>query len=133
MTVCTNHLANVDLGEHRLPAAVAQASGDVEVLMPKMVELQDERVGLATVGAVPLAKELDEKGGALLDECPFPAHGVCDVALAMSHVVLPFVGRPARAAVVVSLATCLAAPSKVADRPNPAAATAASRRARLRG
>jgi hypothetical protein len=58
MTVCTNHVACGDLVEHRLPVAVGEASGDVEVLVPQMVELEDERVGLAAVDARPLAEEL---------------------------------------------------------------------------
>jgi hypothetical protein len=42
MTVCTNDVTG-DLVEHRLPIAVAQPCGDAEVLVPEMVELEDER------------------------------------------------------------------------------------------
>ena len=78
MTVCTNYVACGDLVEHRLPVAVGEASGDVEVLVPEMVELEHERIGLATVDTRPLTKELDEISGALGDEqlipiCPEPS------------------------------------------------------------
>ena len=59
MTVCTNHLAGVDLVEDRLPAAIAETGCNAEVLVPEVVELEDQRVGLAAVGAWALAKELD--------------------------------------------------------------------------
>ncbi len=51
MTVCTNDVAGVDLVENRLPATVAQTFGDVEVLVPEVVELEHERVSLAAVDA----------------------------------------------------------------------------------
>jgi hypothetical protein len=103
MTVCTNYVAHGDLIEYGLPVTVGEAAGDVEVLMPEMVELEDERVGLTAVDAGLLAEELDERGGALRDEHPFSASGVRDVALAMRRIVLVFVGGPARAAVVVAV------------------------------
>ena len=65
MTISTNHVALCDLVEHGLPAVVAQSLGDIEVLVPQMVELEDERICLATIHARPLAKELDKEGSAL--------------------------------------------------------------------
>jgi hypothetical protein len=73
VTVCTNHVAGGDLVEHGLPVVVAQAAGDVEVLLPEMVELEDERIGLAAVSTWPLAEELDEIGGPLRDQRLFAA------------------------------------------------------------
>jgi hypothetical protein len=124
MTVCTNHVAGVDLIEHSLPATVAKTNGDVEVLVPQMVELEHERIGLATVDAGPLTKEFDEIGGALGDEHSFSAYSVRNVALAVCRIVLPFVSGSASAAVVVPLPTRPSTPGKVRDRPELPAATA---------
>jgi hypothetical protein len=78
-----------------------------------MVELEHERIGLATVDARPLAEELDEIGGALSDELLFPAHRVRYVALAVRRTVLAFVGSSASAAIVVPLPTRPPTPGKV--------------------
>jgi hypothetical protein len=94
---------------------VAKTSGNIEVLVPEMVELEDERVGLAAVNARPFTEELDEIGGALRDVRLFSAYGVRDVALAVRCVVLLFIGRSAGAAVVVSLTTLLPPPGEVRD------------------
>lgn len=60
MTVCTNDLALADLVEDRLPAAIADAFGDVEALVVEMVELEHERIGLASVDAGSVAEERHE-------------------------------------------------------------------------
>ncbi len=44
---------------------VAEPFGDVEILISKMVELEDEWVGLAAIHAWPLAEELHEECSAL--------------------------------------------------------------------
>jgi hypothetical protein len=62
VTVCTNHVADGHLVEHRLPVIVAQAGGDVEVLVPEMVELEHKRIGFAAVSTRTLAEKLDEIG-----------------------------------------------------------------------
>ena len=49
MTVCTTDVALRHLVEDGLPVAVAQAAGDVERLVLKMVELEDERISFAAV------------------------------------------------------------------------------------
>ncbi len=51
VTVCTNHLALCHLVEDALPRTVPEAVPDAELLVPKMVELQDDRIGLAAVDA----------------------------------------------------------------------------------
>jgi hypothetical protein len=116
MTVCTNDVAGVDLVENRLPPTVAQTCGDVEVLVPEVIELEHERVGLAAVDAGSRAKELDEICGALGDERLFPAHRIGHVALAVRRIMLAFVSRSAGAAVVVSLTAGPSAPSEVRER-----------------
>jgi hypothetical protein len=45
----------------------ADADGDVEALVPDVVELKYQRVGLSAIDARPLVKELDEVGRALGD------------------------------------------------------------------
>ena len=116
MTVCTNHVACGDLVEHRLPVVVAETPSDVEVLTTEMVELKDERVGLAAVNARPFTEELDEIGGALCDERLFSAYGVRDVALAVRRIVLLFIGCPAGTTIVVPLTALLSPPGEVRDR-----------------
>ena len=71
MAVCTNHLALRNHVQHGLPAAVAETPGDVELLVPEMVELEDERVGLAAVDAWSLAQERNEGGHALGNQRAF--------------------------------------------------------------
>jgi hypothetical protein len=51
MTVSTNHVAFRDFGDYIGPAVVAHALRDVERLVSAVVELEDNGVGLATVGA----------------------------------------------------------------------------------
>ncbi len=59
MTVCTNDVALGNLVECGLPGAVANTFGDLEALVAEMVELEDDRIALAAVGAGVVAEELD--------------------------------------------------------------------------
>jgi hypothetical protein len=128
VTVCTNHVARGDLVEDSLPFAIGKALGDAEVLVPEVVELQDERVALAAVNARPGAEQLDEVGGALRDQRPFSAYRVRDITLTMQRVMLPFVCGSARPAVVVALTARATAPGKVRDRQEPVPASTDSLR-----
>jgi hypothetical protein len=65
MTISTNHVALCDLPQHGPPAVVAEPLGDVEVLVPSMVELEDERICLAAIDARSLTEELYKEGSAL--------------------------------------------------------------------
>jgi len=51
MTVCTNDLALCNLVEHILPAATLQALRNRELLVPQVVELEDDRVLLPAIDA----------------------------------------------------------------------------------
>jgi hypothetical protein len=113
MTVCTNDLALADLVEDRLPGAIAYAFGDVEALVADVVELEDERIALATVDAWSVGEERQELRSALLNDSSLAAEGLLDVALAVRRVVLAFVCGPAWAAVVVALAAGLPAPGEI--------------------
>jgi hypothetical protein len=113
MAVGADNLACGDLVEYRLPSPVGYVRGDVEVLRPEMVELQDERIGLTTVNAGTRTEEVDEIIHPLHDERALALHGVRDVALAVQPVVFLFVRGSARPAVVISLASRLSAPGEV--------------------
>ena len=113
MAVCTNDVTRGYLVEYRLPFPVAQVCGDIEVLVPAMIELQEKRVGLAAVNAGPRAQEVDEIRRPFRDERPFSLHRARDITLVVQYVVLPFVGGSAGAAVVVALTARLPAPGKV--------------------
>ncbi|HSS42541.1 MAG TPA: hypothetical protein VLK37_08340 [Solirubrobacterales bacterium] len=51
MTVCTNDVALCNLVEHVIPVAVPHSARDVEFLVPQMVELEYDGIGLAAVNA----------------------------------------------------------------------------------
>jgi hypothetical protein len=65
MTISTNHVALCDLVQHSLPAVVAKPLGDIEVLVPKVVELENERICLAAIGARLLAQKRYKASSAL--------------------------------------------------------------------
>ena len=96
----------------------------LKLLSREMVELEDQRIGLAAVDAGTLAEELDEIGGALGDDRLLATQGLGDIALPVRGIVLAFVGGSARAAVVVPLAAGLAAPGEVREREGLLAAAA---------
>jgi hypothetical protein len=108
MTVCTNHVALGDLIEDRLPFAVADAFGDVEVLGFEVVELEDQGVGLAAVDAGVAAEELNEVGGSFGDQGLLVEEGFRDVSMFVRGVVFLFVGGSAGTAVscLADSATC---------------------------
>jgi hypothetical protein len=133
MAVGANHVACGDLVEYRLPFSVGEVRGDVEVLRPEVVELQDNRIGFATVSAGSRAEELEEVSRPFRDERPFSLDRVCDITLLVPRVVLSFVGGSAGTAVVVSLATRLSAPGEVGGELVLAAASASSGRVDLYG
>ena len=124
MTVCTNHVALCNLVEDRLPAAITDAFGNVEPLVGKMVELEDQRIGLAAIDARVLAEELEQAHGSFLCECPLADLGVGDIARSMGRVVLLLVGGTAGTTVVVALACGYAAPGEVGEGLGLAAAAA---------
>ena len=57
VTIRAHHLALLDLLEDALPTAVGQACPDVEELVAKVIELEDDGVRLAAVGARMLLEE----------------------------------------------------------------------------
>ena len=73
MTVCTNHVALVDLGEDGGPAVIAQALRDTEALVTEVIELEYKWICLAAVRAGPRAEKLDQVFGSLAGDSPAPA------------------------------------------------------------
>lgn len=73
MTVCTNDVALVDLGEDGGPAVIAQALRDAEALVVEMVELEHEWICLAAVRAGSRAEELNQVFGSLAGNSPASA------------------------------------------------------------
>jgi hypothetical protein len=113
MTVCTNDVALGNLVEDGLPVAVAETFGYAEALVPEVVELENQRIGLAAVDAWVLSKERQQSRGALDGRCTLAADSGGNVACAVCGVVLAFVGGTAWPAVVVALAAGFATPGEV--------------------
>src|SRR5918992_2382532 len=126
MAVGADNLALCDLVEDALPAPVRERPGDVEGLVSEVVELEDDRVGLAAVGAGVGAEVLDEIRRALERKLLLPAAGLLHGAQFIRQVVLAFVGRSTLAAHVVALTATLPPPIELAERLDLAAATASS-------
>jgi hypothetical protein len=125
VTVCTNDLALRNLVAQSSQVAVPQTFGDIELFIPKVVELQDERVCLAAVGTRPAAEELDYVFRTLRRDGLLATQRIGDVALAICRVMLVLVIGAARSAVVVALAPRLPTPSEVGGRLMLATAAAA--------
>ena len=115
VTVCTNDVALCNLVENALPVAVPDSLGYAELLVPQMVELEDDEVGLSAVDARMLAQERDQILQPFGGHDPLSLLCLVDVALAIGLVVLLLVRGPARSAVVVALAPRLAPPSEVLE------------------
>jgi hypothetical protein len=101
MTVCTNDLALCNLVEDALPIAVSDALGDAELLIPKVVELEDDKIGLAAVRAGMLAQERNEVVEAFRGDLLLSLSGLIDAAPTIGSVVLLLVRGSTRAAIVV--------------------------------
>src|SRR5690348_224969 len=77
-----------------------------------MVELEDDRVGLATVDAWVVAEVGHEEYEALFKQSLLPSRRCVDVALFVGLIVLPVIGRLAWAAVGVSLSSLTSMPGE---------------------
>jgi hypothetical protein len=125
VTVCTNHLALVDLPQDGLPFVRSQAGRDVEGLVSQVIELQNDGIGLPAVDAGPLAEELDEELHPFGHERFFPPIRRCDVSLPVGEVVLAFVRGATRATVGVSLSAVTPVPRELRGGPDLPASRAA--------
>ncbi|HET8863806.1 MAG TPA: hypothetical protein VFM94_11220 [Solirubrobacterales bacterium] len=116
MAIGADDLTLRHLLEYRLPWPLADPGADRELLVPQMVELQDDGICLSAVDARVLSKKGDEIGQTLGDDLLPTTPGRVDVALAVPAVVLVLVSGSARAAVVIALPTGLSTPSEFLER-----------------
>jgi hypothetical protein len=117
VTVCTNHLALCNLVEDALPAPIPEALPDAEFFVSEMVELEHDRVALATIDAGMLVQIGEQVHESLGDQGLLAAPCLVDVPLSMGSVVLLLVGGATGPAVVVPLPARFTPPSKVLQRP----------------
>ena len=101
MTVCTNDVALRNLIENALPVAVSDRRADAEQLLAPVIEFEDERVCLSTIGTSVRTEKFHEVHGTLRGDPLFTASRVLDVASAVRCVMLMTVGGSTRAAIVV--------------------------------
>jgi hypothetical protein len=116
MAVRADYVALRDLREDCLPRAERQPVPDVEGLVHAVVELEDQRVGLATILAGMTGEVLQEEPHPLLGNCPLALPSLRDVPLAVGGIVLLLVRGATRAAHVVALPPLLPAPVEVVER-----------------
>jgi hypothetical protein len=124
MAVRANHIALRDLIKDRSPAPPADASGDIKFLLAEMIELEDDRIGLAAVGAWMCTEVVNEKRRPLRDERVSPTNRGGNVALSICDVVRSFVSSTAWTAVRVECSKGSAVPRKLRGRLHVAAAAA---------
>jgi hypothetical protein len=124
VTVCTNDLALCNLVEDALPIAVLNSLRNAKLLVPEMVELKHDRIGLSAIDARVLAQIDDEEFEALDDQSPLSDSCLLDVPLTIGLVVLLLVRGAARPAVVVALPPSLPPPSEIVQRLFPRTAPA---------
>ncbi|MGH2878078.1 MAG: hypothetical protein ACRDK4_00490 [Solirubrobacteraceae bacterium] len=113
MAVRAHDLALGDLIDDGVPGVRSQSCADVEALVPEVVELQDERVGLAAVDAGMVGKEVHEQTCAFSRDRSLSTIGVRDVSVTICAVVLAFVRSTAGLTVVIALAASLATPGEI--------------------
>jgi hypothetical protein len=116
MAIRADNIALCHLVKNCLPITHADPGGNGEVLAVKVVELKDDRVGLAAVGAGMRAEELEQKRRTFGDERILPTRRGCNVPLAICDVVGSFVGGATRPAVCVEFPESPTVPGKLRGR-----------------
>jgi hypothetical protein len=94
------------------------------VLIPEVVELEDDRVVLAAVHAAVICEVRQEKARALESERLLPLSRLVDIPLPVRRVVALVVGGSARPAEAVELTPRPATPGEIVQRLQLAAVTA---------
>jgi hypothetical protein len=113
VTVCTNDLALCNLVEDALPLAIPDALSDAELLVAKVVELEDNWIALAAVHAGMLPEIGEEIPQTFSRQRLLSTFCLIDISPPMDPVMLLLVVGPARSAVVVPLAARFAAPGEI--------------------
>jgi hypothetical protein len=116
MTVCTNDLALCNLVEDALPVSTLKTLGDAELLVPEVVELENDRIGLSAVDAGVLSQVGNQILEALSDDSSLSGPCLLDVSPTVGPVVLLLVHSAARPAVVVALPARLPPPGESLQR-----------------
>jgi hypothetical protein len=93
VAVRTDHLALLNLREDRRSGLIRQLAADGERLFPQMVELKNDRICLAAVGARVETEILQEQLGGLELELDLSLVRTRDVAATVGDVVLAAVLR----------------------------------------
>jgi hypothetical protein len=131
MTVCTNDVALCNLVEHVLPAPALDALRDRELLVPQVIELEDDRIALATVDAWVLSQKRNQKEGPFFDQRLLSLASQGDVSLFVGQVMLSMVGRSAGPAIVVALPSCPPPPGEFIQRFLALAASASPHKSKI--
>ena len=113
VTVCTNDLALCNLVEDALPLAVPEALSNAELLVAKVVELEDNWIALSAIDTGMPAQIGEEILQAFSCQCFLAPDRLIDVSLPMTPIVLLLVGRPAGSAIVVTLTTRFSTPGEI--------------------
>jgi hypothetical protein len=86
MAVCAHDVTFGDLGKHTLPISIAKALSNREGLVCDVVELQDDGIAFAAVGARVCTQELQQIGNPLLANDSLTATRPIDVKLSIRHI-----------------------------------------------
>src|SRR5262249_12821159 len=90
--------------------------GDLEALVPEMVELKDERIVFAAISAWMLAEVFEQVSRSGLGTRSFPTSFCVDVPLAVRQIVLAPISLPAWAAHIAALSPVPSAPGELSNR-----------------
>ena len=112
MAIGADDVALPHLGGEALPAAVTETFGNAELLVPEVVELEDDRVRLTAVDARVVRKELDQEHDPLVSHRDPARPCSLQVKLAVRLVVGPVVFGHAPSAVGLADPLRLAFPGK---------------------
>jgi hypothetical protein len=124
VAVGADDVALCDLIEDLLPVSAGELIRHLELLVAKMVELQDDRIRFAAVSAWVAAEIFDQVLSPRYSAFSFPPCFGIDVFLAIGSVVLLAVFGTTRRTHVVSLTLPLPSPSELIDSLQLSAATA---------
>jgi hypothetical protein len=94
MTVCTNDIALCNLAEHVIPIAISDAGRDCELLVPEVVELKHDGIGLSAIDAGVVSEVRHQEDQPFLELRFLPPCRSVDVALFVGPVMLLLVLGP---------------------------------------
>jgi len=113
MAVRADDLAFLHFDEDRLPVAIGEGLGDVELLVTQVVELENDRIGFSAVNARVFHEVFEKVGRPFEGQRTLTGRGLCDVPALVRQVVLPFICRTTRSAEAVALVPCFPPPCEL--------------------